>query len=400
MTAPFFQPKLTVNQPGDEFEQEADAVADKVMRMSDAGAESNFFSASPVYVQRKCQHCEEEEKRMQRKESAAGTQHAPSETGNYVSSLNGKGRTLSQSERAFFEPRFGYDFSSVRLHTDDAADHSAKQVNALAYTYSNNIVFRSSQYQPGTDDGKRLMAHELTHVVQQSNGNSNNIQRRLGAHTHCPPSVAGAPAQPLPEIQAANDRAVLMSLGASLLLFSESLFIQDATFGPSNVFGFYRRRFGDPTPAPHNKFRNRFNGTLHNTLLLAQASELQYLSARLEHISHFLEGNIHFKCTGNAHTTIGSCTHHCNPGDVLASCSAGHGNTIAICAGFWGVGGTDPEAIGMIHEVSHMLYHYGDHDAAPFAQTSAQRRTEPECYASLVADIYGIAPFDPSCPII
>jgi hypothetical protein len=54
----------------------------------------------------------------------------------------------------------------------------------------------------------------------------------------------------------------------------------------------------------------------------------------------------------------------------------------------------------MIHEISHMLFHFGDHDTSPFAQSSTERRTEPECYSSLVADIYGITPFDPSCPII
>ncbi len=399
--APFFsghlvQPKLQVNEPGDRYEQEADTMADQVMSIS-ASNESSFFKPASTSIQRKCQHCEEES--LHRKESSSAHVNGSLDLDSYISSLGSSGQALSESNRSFFEPRFGQDFSNVRIHTDSVAAKSAQSINALAYTTGNNIVFNSGQYSPESDSGKRLMAHELTHVVQQSGGVDRKIQRALGARTNCAPNADGSPADPTSALQAANDRAVLMSLGTSLLLFSESLFIQDATFGPSSVFTFYKRRFGDPV-AVGAKFQNRFNNSLHDTLVKAQASELQFLSKRLETISNFLGGSIHFKCTGTRHTTIGSCTHHCGASTVLASCSAGHGNEMAICPGFWGVSAPDQQAIGMIHEISHMLFHFGDHDTAPFAQSSAQRRTEPECYSSLVADIYGITPFDPSCPII
>jgi hypothetical protein len=74
--------------------------------------------------------------------------------------------------RAFFEPRFGKDFSQVRLHTDPQAAASAKSLNASAYTIGTDIAFASGHYAPGTDSGKRLLAHELTHVVQQNPGSS------------------------------------------------------------------------------------------------------------------------------------------------------------------------------------------------------------------------------------
>lgn len=173
----FFQPKLTINAPGDEYEQEADAMADKVMRMSDDKAANRFFNPSPLNIQRKCQHCEEEESKMQRKESVAGVTQANDQTEDYINSLHGNGRLLAQSEKDFFQPRFGHDFSNVRVHNDDAANQSAKQVNALAYTHSNNIVFGSGQYQPGTESGQRLMAHELTHVVQQG-GAAGHVQKQ------------------------------------------------------------------------------------------------------------------------------------------------------------------------------------------------------------------------------
>jgi hypothetical protein len=158
--SPVIQPKLSINQPNDSFEQEADAMADKVMRMSDP-------SISPI--QRKCHHCEEEEKKMQRKESSDAAAAAPPATENYINSLSG-GRRLSQGEKSFFEPRMGYDFSNVQLHTDIAAAKSADSINALAYTTGNNIVFNQGQYAPDTDNGKKLLAHELTHVVQQNEG--------------------------------------------------------------------------------------------------------------------------------------------------------------------------------------------------------------------------------------
>lgn len=170
---PFFQAKLSVNQPGDVYEQEADAVADKVIRMENAAASPSFFS--PVSIQRKCKECEEEEKNALRKEGddAIGS---PVQTENYLSSIPG-GKPLEKEDRTFFESRMGYDFSGVRVHNDTAAGQSAKNINALAYTNGSNIVFGEGQYQPNTENGKRLLAHELTHVVQQKDNST--IQREV-----------------------------------------------------------------------------------------------------------------------------------------------------------------------------------------------------------------------------
>ena len=82
--------------------------------------------------------------------------------------LRSPGRPLDADTRAFMEPRFGQDFSAVQVHTDARAEESARSVNALAYTVGNQIVFGSGQYRPQTDTGRHLMAHELTHVVQQA----------------------------------------------------------------------------------------------------------------------------------------------------------------------------------------------------------------------------------------
>ncbi|SDP92468.1 protein of unknown function [Mucilaginibacter sp. OK268] len=171
----FFQPKLTVNQPNDVYEQEADAMADRVMRMAIPDHNENtFFKPVGDNIQRKCQHCEDEEK-LHRKETSADKVEGSYQLDNYVGSLGSSGQALPQSSRQFFEPRFGQDFSNVRLHTDSVAAKSAQSINALAYTTGNNIVFNSGQYSPESDGGKRLMAHELTHVVQQKNQNLTEI---------------------------------------------------------------------------------------------------------------------------------------------------------------------------------------------------------------------------------
>jgi len=176
----FFQPKLSINQPGDEYEKEANDIADRVIRMKTDSPSSQFFKPSNGIVQRKCAHCEEEKKekeKLQRKESS---DHAPATSNslnNYVGTLSSKGSPLSSSTRNFFESRMGYDFSQVKIHNDDVASKSAASINALAYTTGNNIVFRQNQYSPETDSGKKLLAHELTHVIQQHGGQSSGIQK-------------------------------------------------------------------------------------------------------------------------------------------------------------------------------------------------------------------------------
>lgn len=178
-TLPFFQPKLTVNQPEDQYEQEANAIADKVMRMPEPSGNSNgFFKPAFSSVQRKCAHCEEEEKKAQRKEISNDATEASAQTENYINSLSG-GSALEEKERGFFEPRMGCDFSDVRIHTGADAVKSAQSTNALAYTTGNNIIFNKGQYNPDTNIGKNLLAHELTHVVQQQHSvQPTKIQRQ------------------------------------------------------------------------------------------------------------------------------------------------------------------------------------------------------------------------------
>ena len=178
-TAFTLQPKLAISQPGDVYEQEADRVADQVLRMPEPTVQRACAPCAAGGTP--CPKCAAEKqeplpldgggrvgvKRMQRQsESATTNRSAP---GNFLGGL-GAGRPLDSATRAFFEPRFRTDFSHVRVHTDDRAADSARSVNALAFTVGRDVVFGAGQYMPGTSAGKRLMAHELTHVVQQTYG--------------------------------------------------------------------------------------------------------------------------------------------------------------------------------------------------------------------------------------
>jgi len=185
----FLQPKLTVNELGDQYEQEADRVADQVMRMPE-----------PT-IQRQVEPGEEEEEMVHRqaipdkitpliqrqvspeiaKEDVIQTKATNSQTTTPASTqaslvapssvyeaLSSPGQPLDPATRVFMEQRFGHDFSQVRVHSGGAAEQSAQDVSANAYTVGYNVVFGKGRFAPGTQEGRQLIAHELTHVVQQT----------------------------------------------------------------------------------------------------------------------------------------------------------------------------------------------------------------------------------------
>lgn len=161
------QTKLTVGLPGDEYELEADRTAETVMRMPEplqqparpravSGAKSLGADGNPERLQTKAA----------RADNVGGTK-APSVVHEV---LRSSGRPLDAATRDFMEPRFGHDFGRVRVHTDSRAAQSADLLAADAYTAGHDIIFGRGQFSPGTTEGRRLLAHELTHVLQQSGG--------------------------------------------------------------------------------------------------------------------------------------------------------------------------------------------------------------------------------------
>ncbi|MGH2396924.1 MAG: eCIS core domain-containing protein, partial [bacterium] len=163
------QAKLAVSQPDDPYEREADRVAAQVLQMPESAVEGKSIQhhGLSAQIQRQCGPCREEEETIQRMETPAAAPETTPAAGSDVLAPPGAGHALPGSARAFFEPRFGYDFSQVRVHVDERAAESARAVNALAYTVGQDVVFGAGEYAPGTTTGNRLMAHELAHVVQQ-----------------------------------------------------------------------------------------------------------------------------------------------------------------------------------------------------------------------------------------
>ncbi|TFG90960.1 MAG: DUF4157 domain-containing protein [Candidatus Atribacteria bacterium] len=113
------------------------------------------------------QPVEDEEEKLQAKEASGFNPDGDFGIENQIQSMKGGGNPLSEGERAFFEPRFGADFSQVRVYTDSQAAEAARGVNARAFTMGHDVVFGEGQYAPGTGDGQRLLGHEMTHVIQQ-----------------------------------------------------------------------------------------------------------------------------------------------------------------------------------------------------------------------------------------
>jgi hypothetical protein len=164
-----------ISSPADAYEREADEVADHVMRMAQPASihspAQSMPGAAGQAISRKCAACEdEEEKRIQPKaqpQTAAAHQDAPLDAASAVSAIKHGGAPLSGDVRAYFEPRFGHDFSRVRVHADADAARGARAIRARAYTIGSDIAFAPGEYAPATTEGKRLLAHELAHVAQQ-----------------------------------------------------------------------------------------------------------------------------------------------------------------------------------------------------------------------------------------
>lgn len=177
------QAKLAVGAPGDMYEREADRVADTLLSSN----APTHVSSAPPRVQRKCAECaaggscpkcEEEQQRLQAKEKPGRTPRASKGLSTQVAGLRGGGRPLPGTARDFFEPRLGADLSGVRVHTDAAASRTASRLGARAFTAGSDIAFAPGEYRPESPEGQRLLAHELTHVLQQDAAGEGPTVRR------------------------------------------------------------------------------------------------------------------------------------------------------------------------------------------------------------------------------
>ena len=238
------QTKLTVNTPGDPYEQEADRIADQIMRQP-ATETTAPVGSSPQPVSNHAGTSDEPEVRDPSEIMPASlrrhgipptfdadpdAQHGSAlATVQTVRSLPSGGTPLEPSLRAFFEPRFGHSFAQVRVHTDEAAAHSARALDALAYTQGPHIAFAAGKFEPHNESGRRLLAHELTHVVQQGYAGQHRIQRsylatspndEITQEVPRPPVVKATLGGETPEIQRAPDPPPPAALAEPSLTFT------------------------------------------------------------------------------------------------------------------------------------------------------------------------------------
>jgi hypothetical protein len=147
------QMKLRIGQPDETYEKESNLMADQVTRTPEPRGQR--------------QPLEEEDELVQSKRITGIETEGTPLLEAQIQSLKRRGEPLPETERAFFEPRFGYDFGRVRVHTDVKSSETAKMLNARAFTTGREVVFGAGQYSPGSEKGRKLLAHELTHVLQQ-----------------------------------------------------------------------------------------------------------------------------------------------------------------------------------------------------------------------------------------
>ncbi|NEO31320.1 MAG: DUF4157 domain-containing protein [Symploca sp. SIO3C6] len=241
----FIQTKLKVGKPNDIYEQEANRVADSVMRMPTPQVQPQEEEEEALQTQPQAitpliqQQAEEEEETAQtlqrqtdeeeeavqmlqpqpneEEETAQTLQTQPEEEEfqakavssetpeidhrleSQIQSVRGSGQPLAASVRTFMEPRFGYDFSSVKVHNDSQAAHFSRSLNAQAFTIGRDIFFDTGRYEPNTTSGQHLLAHELTHTVQQQPQASRMVvQRRETTPSNSPRTSAAIASPPRP----------------------------------------------------------------------------------------------------------------------------------------------------------------------------------------------------------
>ncbi len=173
---------LRVSQPNDPAEKEADRIADAVMRMTKGGAET-MKPVEPTlrYGEASGERILQAQGAMR---AASPQGDSTAATDSVYETIKAPGQPLPTEIRAFFEPRIGRNMSHVRIHTSEKAQQSARELNALAYTIGSHVVFNAGEYKPYSSGGRRLLAHELIHVVQQT------AKPVIGLDRRSDPSVA------------------------------------------------------------------------------------------------------------------------------------------------------------------------------------------------------------------
>ena len=222
-----------------------------------SAALSDTAARDPV-IRRKCRSCLQDQETVRRKAEPFTGFETNNSTNVGLQALKSQGQPMSASERNYFEPRFATGFSDVRIHSSTQAARVAQAINARAFTLGNDIVFADGEYSSRSTDGKRLLAHELTHVLQQSGTASQIIQRQPATQTQrnqlCYNSTSQQPTPSArqPELHPSYEQWLASFVGMATFSANDTVPGQVAN-NRFTVLGTRGKRFGDATATTANQ---------------------------------------------------------------------------------------------------------------------------------------------------
>src|SRR5436190_8978074 len=293
-------------------------------------------------------------------------ENAANKTANFVQPRLSVGQPDDKYEKE--ADTFGNDFSNVKIHTDTEAIQMNHELNAKAFTVGNDVYFNQGEYQPGSESGKHLLAHELTHVVQQKeNDSGKTIQRRvIDSHVT---TTAGILArlgltrqEVIDTIAAADAHAIELAQNAENTLTAEL----------ANAVA------GDPVDADAELILNEelglsFNNRAHHPLIRQQITRFQRIRETLE------SGFLRYLPLGIGNVSLVGCEPGNCDGDFAFSCP---GNRLMVlCQSFWDDASEQPGTV--LHEPFHIWFHMARH------AENALRRADASCFESFARRVSG-----------
>lgn len=245
------QAKLVINKPGDEYEQEADRLAEQVVKMSEPKLQRTCVCGGAC-PKCKAKQLHQESKRLQTKRVRASNTEQVTVPPIVHGVLQSHGQPLQPATRAFMETRFEHDFSQVQVHADAQADAASRAIGARAFTLGQHIAFRNGEYKPGTAAGRWLMAHELTHTIQQEQPKYQNGSNTVQRQRHIPRQ----PRLLDPRVVSATSLGTMVSLTFNMPLTRGEVVSYLWPNGPNPLVNFFMPDEADPWRTDAGKYLN------------------------------------------------------------------------------------------------------------------------------------------------
>ncbi|MBC7947053.1 MAG: DUF4157 domain-containing protein [Chitinophagaceae bacterium] len=404
----FFQPKLSVNEPGDSYEKEADAVASAVVDKSagapavqqkkissiqrlSSSAEDEKMSTSDARMAKDKEiqekplqrtHAEgdkEEKEEIQKKEMPSVEEEkekkpvqtkpqssAPSvgsKLSSNIESSAGKGKALPKNTLHEMNASFGTDFSGVRIHMDSDAIAMNSELQAQAFTHGQDIYFNSGKYAPENSQGKFLLAHELTHVVQQNDGlQETDIQRKvIGKNVTTSRAMLETLGMTREEViaalEAADADAIVLARSAEDMLIAQLALAVAGDTVDANAEQILNEELG-----------LSYNNPTHRGLIRQQIRRFKTVRETLQ------SGYLRYIALGIGKVQLIGCqVGECGPNHAF-SCPGNR--LVVLCQAYWDNTAAEDRSSTIMHEPFHIWFHMASHD------TGALRRADASCFES------------------